>query len=65
MRPLSPAFAVLSKPSDERSSAVQQAEFLQTLKAETWTKKQTEACTEMAALPKMFIGIDVVKSNLL
>jgi len=55
----------LSKPSDERSSAAQQAEFLQTLKVETWTKKQTEAYTEMAALPKMFIGIDVVKSNLL
>jgi len=55
----------LSKPSDERSSAVQQAEFLQTLKVETWTKKQTVTCTEMAALPRMLIGMDVVKSNLL
>lgn len=44
--PLSPAFAEhsISKPSYERSSAIQQAELLQTLKVEIWTKKQREDC---------------------
>jgi len=45
--PLSPTFAVPDRPSDERSSAIQQAVLLQTLQVETWTKNQTEACTEI------------------
>ena len=44
--PLSPVFAVSSKPSYRRSSAIHQAELSQTLKVETRTKKQIEACTK-------------------
>lgn len=43
---LSPALAVSSI---ARSSAIQQ-------EVETWTKKQIEACTEMAALLEQFTG---------